>query len=84
MIPENLATSLYSLVTDHPLLALGAGLILVIFLWKKPWEFLKFAAMALILFGGIYAAIQFGQSAKSFTHNKHTMVNETEEKMSKQ
>ncbi|SHO53433.1 hypothetical protein [Desulfopila aestuarii] len=84
MIPENLTATLYSIVTYHPLLTLGVAFVLAIFLWKKPMDFLKFALMAAILFGGIYAAMQFGQSAKSVTHNKHIMATETEKKMSEQ
>ena len=84
MILENLTATLFANVTNHPLLACGVGLVLLVFLWKKPWEFLKFAVMALVLIGGIYAAMQFGDSAKSFTQNKRTMATETQKKMSEQ
>lgn len=82
MIPENLTATLYSAATNYPFLSLGAALVLAIFLWKKPWEFIKIAAMAALLFGTIYLAIQLGPSAKSVTRDKHTMATETEKKMS--
>lgn len=82
MIPQNLIATLSSILANHPLLSLGVAIVLVIFLWKKPWEFLKFALMVALLIGGIYFSMQLGSSAKYGAKSKHTMATETEEKMS--
>lgn len=80
---EAFFTSAYNLFVAYPLPALAIGVILAIFLWKKPGEFFKFALMVSVLVGGIYAAIQFGQTAKHGTDGKKTLTDKSEEALVK-
>lgn len=78
---DTLVSQLTTFLSVYPLLGIAIGLFLLIFLWKKPWDFVKFAVLGVLLFGAIYGAIQMGKSAKSGVDNKHTMTTETEQKM---
>jgi len=80
---EAFFTNIVNLITTYPIPALAIGIVLAIFLWKKPWDFFKFALMAAILAGGIYAAMQFGQTAKYGTDSKKTLAEQSEEELAK-
>lgn len=76
-------TVVYSFLTAHPAIAFGICAFLGVFLWKKPWDFLKFVFLIFILIAGLYGAMRFGETAKEGVRNKHTMATETQEQLLK-
>ena len=64
---------------QYPIPTVAIGLVLVIFLWKKPWEFMKVALLGIMVGIGLYFVVQLGDSATSGARDKHTMATETQE-----
>lgn len=70
-----------SFMLNNQLVALGILIGLVLFLWKKPWEFFKAAAAIGVLLLGLYVFTQLGQSANLGSQKKHDITTERTEKM---
>ena len=76
--------TIVALGKQYPIPSFIVLLVLVVFLWKKPWEFLKFILIFGLVGIGLYFAVQLGDSARVGTEGKHTMATETEKQMSKE
>ncbi len=78
---DNLYAVIRSFMLNNQLIALGILICLVLFLWKKPWEFFKIAAAIAALLAGFYVFTQLGQSANFGSQKKHDITTERTEKM---
>jgi len=54
MTVDNLYLIVYNFLYSHQIFALCIGVGLIIFFWKKPWEFMKLACIAVALLALFY------------------------------
>lgn len=80
---ESLFNNLLATCQQYPIPAVGVLLVLAVFLWKKPGEFLKFALIFGVIGIALYLGSQLGESGESGTSGKHTLTTQTEEAMEK-
>lgn len=81
MTVDRLYVIVYNFLYTHQIVAACIGVVLLIFLWKKPWEFLKWAGIAVGLLALFYVFTVMTESARIGTDIKHEITTEREEKL---
>lgn len=80
----NIIPTIVALGKQYPIPSFIVVAVLVVFLWKKPWEFLKFIIILGLVGIGLYSAVQLGDSARVGTEGRHILATETEKQLSRE
>jgi len=78
---DSIFSASYSFFAAYPWIALVLVIVLAIFLWKKPWVFLKFALGLAVLAAGIYVFSYLNESAFVGAAKKSEITVEREERL---
>ncbi len=84
MSTEYAYSFIYNFLITHQLISLCIAIALILFLWKKPKEFFRFTLFILAMALIFYIATFLNESMIGGIGNKHQMINETEEIMTKE
>lgn len=83
MMLDKIFYYIHSFLVSNQLIALVIFVVLAVFLWKKPWTFLKVTLWVLALFVGIYIFSYLNESAFIGASKKHEITTEREEQLFK-
>ncbi len=81
---EKIFTSVFNFFIVNQLVALIIFVFLALFLWKKPWDFLKCTLGLLALLAGIYVFSFLNDSAFVGEEKKQDITSEREETLFKE
>jgi len=81
MIFSDIYWSIHQFVTSYPIIAAIIGVVLIVFLWQKPWEFFRIFVLVLILVAAGYYFALLTSSADLGSEHKRAITTEREEQL---
>lgn len=78
---SDIYSTAHQFVVGYPVIAGIIGIVLLVFLWQKPWEFLRIFLLVLILAGAAYYFTFLTSSADFGAEQKRAITTEREEKL---
>lgn len=81
MLISDILSPIQQFIVSYPIVAAIIGVVLLVFLWQKPWEFLRiFILVAILAAAGYYFAL-LSISAEFGEKQKHSITTEREQQL---
>lgn len=81
MILSDIYSTIQQFVISYPIVAAIIGVVLLVFLWQKPWEFLRICILVLIISAVGYYFMLLTMSADFGLEQKRAITTEREQKL---
>ncbi|WP_136795905.1 MULTISPECIES: hypothetical protein [Desulfosediminicola] len=81
MILSDIYATIYQFIVSYPIIAAIVGVVLLVFLWQKPWEFLRITILVLIIAAAGYYFALLTMSADYGSDQKRAITTEREQQL---